>query len=45
MNFKKIFSAVAAAAMLTACVGDLNTIPLNPTAVTAETAYGADEQG
>ena len=45
MNFKKIFSAVAAAAMLTACVGDLNTIPLNPTDVTSETAYGADEQG
>ena len=45
MNFKKIFSAVAAAAMLTACVGDLNTVPLNPTDVTSETAYGADEQG
>ena len=45
MNFKRIFSAVAAAAMLTACVGDLNTIPLNPTDVTSETAYGADEQG
>ena len=45
MNFKKIFSAVAAAAMLTACVGDLNTIPLNKTDVTSETAYGADEQG
>ena len=45
MNFKRIFSAVAAAAMLTACVGDLNTVPLNPTDVTSETAYGADEQG
>ena len=45
MNFKRIFSAVAAAAMLTACVGDLNTIPLNPTDVTSETAYGADEVG
>ena len=45
MNFKNIFSAVAAAAMLTACVGDLNTIPLNPTDVTSETAYGADEAG
>ena len=45
MNFKKIFSAVAAAAMLTACVGDLNTIPLNKTDVTSETAYGADEEG
>ena len=45
MNIKNIFSAVAAAAMLTACVGDLNTIPLNPTDVTSETAYGADEAG
>ena len=45
MNFKNIFSAVAAAAMLTACVGDLNTIPLNETDVTSETAYGADEAG
>ena len=45
MNIKNIFSAVAAAAMLTACVGDLNTIPLNPTDVTSETAYGADEIG
>ncbi len=45
MNIKTIFSAVAAAAMLTACVGDLNTIPLNPTDVTSETAYGADEEG
>ena len=45
MKLKNIFSAVAAAAMLTACVGDLNTIPLNPTDVTSETAYGADETG
>ncbi len=45
MKITKIFSAVAAAAMLTACVGDLNTIPLNPTDVTSETAYGADEEG
>ena len=45
MNIKNIFSAVAAASMLTACVGDLNTIPLNPTDVTSETAYGADELG
>ena len=45
MNIKRIFSAVAAAAMLSACVGDLNTIPLNPTDVTSETAYGADETG
>ena len=45
MNIKNIFSAVAAAAVLTACVGDLNTIPLNKTDVTSETAYGADEEG
>ena len=45
MKLKNIFSAVAAAAMLTACVGDLNTIPLNETDVTSETAYGADEAG
>ncbi len=45
MKFTKIFSAVAAAAMLSACVGDLDTIPLNPTDVTSETAYGADEAG
>ena len=45
LNIKNIFSAVAAAAMLTACVGDLNTIPLNPTDVTSETAYGTDEVG
>ena len=45
MNIKNIFSAVAAAAMLTACVGDLDTIPLNETDVTSETAYGADEEG
>ena len=44
-NIKNIFSAVAAATMLTACVGDLNTIPLNPTDVTSETAYGAEEAG
>ena len=45
MNIKNILSAVAASVMLTACVGDLNTIPLNPTDVTSETAYGADEAG
>ena len=45
MNIKNIFSAVAASVMLTACVGDLNTLPLNPTDVTSETAYGTDEAG
>ena len=45
MNIKNIISALAAATVLTACVGDLNTIPLNETDVTSETAYGTDEQG
>ena len=45
MNFKNIFSALAAASMLTACIGDLDTIPLNKTDVTSETAYGTDEAG
>ena len=45
MNLKNIISAVLGAAMLTACIGDLNTLPLNPTDVTSETAYGADEAG
>ncbi len=45
MKLIKIFSTVAAAAMLSACVGDLDTIPLNPTDVTSETAYGTDEAG
>ena len=45
MNIKNIISALAAATVLTACVGDLNTIPLNETDVTSETAYGTDELG
>ena len=40
---KKIFSMLAVAAVLTACVKDLNTLPLNPTDTTSETAYGSDE--
>ena len=40
---KKIFSMLAVAAVLTACVKDLNTLPLNPTDMTSETAYGSDE--
>ncbi len=40
---KKIFSMLAVAAVLTACVKDLDTLPLNPTDTTSETAYGADE--
>ena len=45
MNIKTIFSATAAAVMFTACVGDLNTVPLNKTDVTSESAYGSDEAG
>ena len=43
MNFKNIISAVAAATMLTACIGDLDTLPLNKTDVTSESAYGTEE--
>ena len=45
MNLKNIFSALAASLMFTACIGDLDTIPLNPTDVTSESAYGVDEAG
>ena len=40
---KKILSILAATAVLASCVKDLNTLPLNPTDMTSETAYGADE--
>ena len=40
---KKIFSILAVAAVLSACVKDLDTLPLNPTDMTSETAYGSDE--
>lgn len=43
MNFKNIFSAAAVALVSTACIGDLDTIPLNPTEVTSEVAYGKSE--
>ena len=42
MKFKNIFYAVAAAVMSTACVGDLDTLPLNPTDFTSETVYDAE---
>lgn len=45
LNIKNIFVALAASAVFTACVGDLDTYPLNKTDVTSETAYGADEAG
>ena len=43
LNFKNIFSAATVAIMSTACIGDLDTIPLNPTEVTSEVAYGNNE--
>lgn len=43
LNFKNIFSVAAVALMSTACIGDLDTIPLNETEVTSEVAYGANE--
>lgn len=43
MNFKNIFTAVAASLMLTACIGDLDTIPLKESDVTSESAYGKNE--
>lgn len=46
--YKKILSIVAAGlatASVSSCLGDLDTIPLNPQDTTSETAYGADETG
>ena len=43
LNIKNILSAAAASVVLTACIGDLDTIPLNPTDVTSEVAYGNNE--
>lgn len=41
-NIISIFTAVLAAVAFTSCVGDLDTLPLNETETTSETAY-ADE--
>ena len=38
-TFKYMLMAVAATLMLTSCIGDLNTLPLNETDATSETAY------
>jgi len=45
MNFKYIFTAIAATVMATACIGDLDTVPLSKDTITSESAYGADEAG
>lgn len=45
-NMKHIAWTAAGASMLfTACIGDLDTLPLNPSDSTSETVYGADESG
>ena len=40
---KKILSILAVSVLLASCVKDLNTLPLNPTDTTSETAYTAEE--
>lgn len=44
-NIKNIIVAISSATLLTACIGDLDTYPINKWDVTSETAYGADEAG
>lgn len=45
-NMKHIaWIAVGASMLFTACIGDLDTLPLNPSDSTSETVYGADESG
>lgn len=38
-------AAAGAAMLLTSCIGDLDTLPLNPSDSTSETVYGKDENG
>lgn len=46
MSIKHIAMAAAGASMLlTACINDLDTLPLNPSDSTSETVYGKDEAG
>lgn len=45
-NMKHIaWIAAGASILFTACIGDLDTLPLNPSDSTSETVYGADESG
>lgn len=37
--------AAGASLLFTACIGDLDTLPLNPSDSTSETVYGTDESG
>ena len=38
-------AAAGATMLLTSCIGDLDTLPLNPSDSTSETVYGKDENG
>ena len=44
-SIKHIATAVAGALLFTACINDLDTLPLNPSDSTSETVYGKDEAG
>lgn len=43
--YSKIISAAVAAICLSSCIGDLDTLPLNPQDIASEKAYGKDEAG
>ncbi|MBQ6689258.1 MAG: RagB/SusD family nutrient uptake outer membrane protein [Bacteroidales bacterium] len=43
--FKNIIFAAVSAVVLSSCVNDLDVIPLNPSELSPETAYGTDETG
>ncbi|WP_295935480.1 RagB/SusD family nutrient uptake outer membrane protein [uncultured Alistipes sp.] len=45
INIKLIASAAAAMMLSVSCINDLDTLPLNPSDSTSETAYGKDENG
>ncbi len=46
MNLKYIaLAAAGAATLITSCISDLDTLPLNPSDSTSETVYGTDEYG
>ncbi len=45
MKAKYIAGVLGAFMLCTSCVNDLETLPLNATDTTSETAYGADESG
>ncbi|MBR6660762.1 MAG: RagB/SusD family nutrient uptake outer membrane protein [Bacteroidales bacterium] len=43
MNIKNTLLIVVTTLFLSSCIGDLNTIPINDSDVTSETAYGKEE--